>query len=391
MNKKILAFFAKETVVQWIYLLASIVLAFIHYRGGPHKYNNFLIFRTSISHLIRHQNLHLGYPAEYYDLFLYHPAFSILFAPFAILPVWVSLILWAVSSSMIIFYAIRSLPVPYSQKVFVWWFVCIELITSLHSQQTNPVIAALGLLTFTFLEKNKPRWAALFPILAFCIKGYGLIFASIFIFYPKKGQYILYATFWLLVMTILPLPVTGPSYFVQVYKDWLDILLADHHNNFGFSIMGLCKLWYPDLTENGVLRIQLAGLALFGITWLLNWIKTDAAHKQRRLLLLAYAFLWVILFNHASESPTYVIAVTGVALFYIVNRDRFKPWSTLLIVLVIFFTMLAPTDLYPQSWRDNFFKPNIIKVIPCLLVWVVLQFELLFSYEKKPALSSTKH
>ncbi|WAC14779.1 glycosyltransferase family 87 protein [Dyadobacter pollutisoli] len=391
MLKKLSAFFSKEYAILSVYVLASIGIALQHYRGGPDKYNNFVIFRSSVLHLLHHQNLHLEYPDEYFDLFLYHPSFCILFSPFAFLPVSVSIVLWAIACSLAVFYAIKCLPVSYKSKCFLWWFILVELTTSLHSQQTNPLIAALGLFTFTFLEKQKPKWAALFPILAFCIKGYGLIFAAMFIFYPKKGQYILYSLIWLLVLTILPFPITGTGHFVQVYQDWFDILLADHKNNFGFSVMGLFKVWNPNLTDADVTRIQLAGLLLLATTWTLNLIKNTFADESRRMLLLAYLFLWVILFNHASESPTYVIAVTGAALFYIVNRDFVKPWPTVLIVLVLFFSMLAPTDVYPPSWRNEFFKPYLIKVIPCLLVWAVVQFELLFIYEKQPALSSTQY
>jgi hypothetical protein len=384
MFKKLSAFFSKEYTILSVYVLASIGIALQHYKGGPEKYNNFVIFRSSVSHLINHQNLYLEYPSEYFDLFLYHPSFCILFSPFAFLPVFASIVLWAIACSLVVFYAIRSLPVSYQNKCFCWWFVLVELTTSLHSQQTNPIIAALGLFTFTFLEKQKPKWAALFPILAFCIKGYGLIFAAMFIFYPKKGQYILYSMIWLLALTILPFPITGIGHFVQVYKDWFEILLADHKNNFGFSVMGLLKVWYPDLTDTGVTSIQLAGLLLLAATLTLNLIKRICMDAKRRMLLLAYLCLWVILFNHASESPTYVIAVTGVALFYVVNRDFFRPWPTVLIVLVLLFSMLAPTDVYPLSWRNEFFKPYLIKVIPCLLVWAVLQFELLLTYEKQP-------
>lgn len=386
MIKKITAFFSRKQVVLSVYVLLSLVIAFQHYFLGSGSYNNFVIFRASIFHLLEHQNLHLEYPAEYFDQFLYHPSFCILFAPFAFLPVGAALVLWALFCSLLLFYAIWRLPVSFENKLFFWWFILIELNTSLHGQQTNPLIIALGLLTFTFLEEGKVKWASLFPVLAFCIKGYGLIFAALFLFYPKKGSYIAYSLVWFFVLTLLPFPVTGASYFVQVYKDWFDLLLADHRGNFGFSVMGLCKIGWPDLTDGDVMRIQLGGVVLFSITWIAALIRHTFGDIRGRLLLLAYACLWVILFNHASESPTYVIAVSGVALFYIANRGYLKPWPAVLAVLVILFTMLAPTDLYPLTWRTHFFRPYLIKVIPCLLVWIVLQFQLLFIHEKHPTL-----
>lgn len=375
--KRVFEFFSKEKVILGVYTLLSVIIAIQHYAGGPLKYNNFQIFRAALGHLVAHQNLHLEYPKEYFDLFLYNPSFCIFFAPFSMLPMPVSIVLWLVFCALALFYAIRSLPLAYSDKVFFWWFILFELVTSLHGQQTNPLIAASGLLTFTFLERGQARWAALFPLLAFCIKGYGLIYAGLFIFYPQKGQFIAYSLMWAAVLAILPLPVTGLDYFVQVYRDWYGILIADHAVNYGFSIMGLLKVWFPAFSPDDVTKVQLVGVVLLGITWVLCFFRKQYISLENRLLLLAYASLWVIVFNHAAESPTYVIAIPGVVLFHIVYRKQFAPWSKILLMLVFVFCILAPTDIYPLSLRRNFFEPYLIKVIPCVLVWMVLQTKLL--------------
>lgn len=370
------AFFLRESVIRAVYVLLSVIISVQHFVGGPLKHNNFIIFRQSFFHLRQGVNLHLPYPAEYADIFLYHPAFSVLFSPFSMLPVFPGLTLWLIGCALLVFYAIKALPISQEQKVFFWWFILVELVTALHGQQTNPVIAALGLLTFTFLEKKDVRWASLFPVLAFCIKGYGVIFAALFIFYPKRGQYIAYSLLWLLVLTMLPLPVTGVDHFVQVYNDWLVCLVDDHKVNYGFSIMGLIKVWWEPFTEAGVNYVQYVGVGLFILTWLWN-LSVALQSETRRFLLLGYAFLWVIMFNHAAESPTYIIAIQGVAIFYIVNKYRMAPWATVLIWSVFLFSMMVPTDIYPLAWRRDFLQPYLIKVIPCFIVWSVLQIQLL--------------
>jgi hypothetical protein len=370
-------FLSRTKIILGVYVLLSVIIAIQHYAGGPLKYNNFQIFRAAFWHLVAHQNLHLEYLNEYFDLFLYNPSFCIFFAPFSLLPLPVSLVLWLICCALALFFAIQSLPLRYTDKVIFWWFILFELATSLHAQQTNPLIAAAGLFTFTLLESGKTRWAALFPLLAFCIKGYGLIYAGMFLFYPRKGQYIAYSVVWTVVLALLPLPVTGVDYFFQVYKEWYAILVADHAVNYGLSIMGLLKIWWPSFSESGVTKVQLAGVALFCITWLLCLLRNQYRTPRQRVLLLAYASLWVILFNHAAESPTYVIGIPGVVLFYIVNRKQLAPWSKILIVLVFIFCIMAPTDIYPPALRHNFFEPYLIKVIPCVLVWVVLQIQLL--------------
>jgi hypothetical protein len=388
--KSVAAFLAREKVILSIYILFSVVTSIQHIVGGPAKYNNFIIFRQSLFHLLAKTNLHVEYPKEYFDIFLYHPAFCIMFAPFSVVPAWAGLAMWLIFCSVVLFYAIRALPLRYSQKVFFWWYILIELNTSIHNEQTNPIIGALGLFTFAFLEKGKSKWAALFPVIAFCIKGYGVIFAALFLFYPKKGQYILYSLFWLAIMTVLPLPFSGTDHFFQLYKDWYTCLIEDHKVNFGFSIMGLIKVWRPSFTDDDVMLVQYAGVLLFALTWMQALIRRQYDTLSERILLLAYASLWVIMFNHAAESSTFVIAIQGVALWYIVSRDRLHPWARILVICVFFFSILAPTDVYPHSWRNEFFRPNLIKVIPCFLVWCVLQIQF-FSFEKRPVISSANH
>jgi hypothetical protein len=370
------AFFLRENVIRATYILLSIIIGVQHYVGGPLKYNNFVIFRQSFFHLLAEKNLHLTYPEEYADIFLYHPTFSLLFSPFSVLPVLPSLLLWLVGCALLVFYAIKSLPIAHNQKVFFWWYILVELVTALHGQQTNPIIAAAGLFTYSFLEKKNVKWASLFPILAFCIKGYGVIFAALFLFYPKRGQYVMYSVLWAFIFALLPLPVTGPDHFIQIYKDWAVCLIDDHKVNYGFSIMGLIKVWWDPFTEKGVSYVQYAGVGLFILTWLFNFSEAMRS-ESRRFLLLAYAFLWVILFNHAAESPTFIIAVQGVAIFYLVNKHTMRPWSQMLIWGVFLFSMMVPTDIYPLSWRHNFLQPYLIKVIPCFIVWIVLQLQLL--------------
>jgi hypothetical protein len=378
--KRIQAFFTKENVILSTYVLASIIIAIQHTVGHPDKHNNFTIFRRALFHLLDGKNLHLPYPQEYFDIFLYHPSFCILFAPFSLLPLIPSLILWLIGCSVLMFYAIRLLPITQSQKVFAWWFILIELTTSLHNQQTNPIIAALGVLTFVFLEKGKVKWAALFPILAFCIKGYGIIFAALFLFYPEQRRYLSFSVLWALILALLPLPLVGWGHFIQVYKDWADCLVQDHKINYGFSIMGWIKAIWP--SYSAVIQVQYVGVGLFAITWLKNWIWPINSFLQR-FLLMGYACLWVIMFNHAAESSTYIIALPGVVIFYLINRDAWSPWATVLIVLVFFFSILAPTDVYPRAWRQNFFLPYLVKVVPCFIVWCSIQIQLLVSNDAK--------
>lgn len=388
--KSALRFFSKERIILYVYLLLSLVISLIFYNQGPRRFNNLVIYRQSFFHLLDHKNLYLEYPSEYYDIFLYHPAFPVFFSPLSLIPVSLSLILWTIISSLFIYYTVRLMPVSEKSKIFLYWFVLIELLNNLHSQQTNSVIAALGLLTFIFLEKEKPKWAAVFPLLAFCIKGYGLVFAVMFLFYPEKKKYISYSILWLIALTLLPLPFTGIHYFQQVYQDWVTCLIDDHKVNFGSSVMGLIKLAKPSFTESDLSKVQFSGVILFTATMIWNWLKGTYKTQKQRLLLLAYTFLWVILFNHASESPTYIIAIMGAALFFVANSQSLL-WKSL-SAFVLIFCVLIHTDFFPSSWHIDETIPSIIvRVLPCLLIWIIIQIQLFIPFGKSQILIEEKN
>ena len=76
-----------------------------------------------------------------------------------------------------------------------------------------------------------------------------------------------------------------------------------------------------------------------------------------------------------AESPTYVMAVTGVALWWVTLAEP-TPFDKILLALVIVFTSLSPTDIFPQVIQKQFFQPYNIKALPCLLVWARVQYQL---------------
>ncbi|MDQ1090518.1 hypothetical protein [Siphonobacter sp. SORGH_AS_1065] len=96
-----------------------------------------------------------------------------------------------------------------------------------------------------------------------------------------------------------------------------------------------------------------------------------------RLSLLAYLCLWVILFNHAAEAQTYIIAIQGAALYILLEKGKRPRWAYTCAVLGVLLAIFPATDLCPPLWRREFFYPYLMKVIPCTLIWFVLQFELI--------------
>ena len=74
-----------------------------------HNHNNFLIFRGVFWHTIDQLPLFIHYPAEYGDMNHYGPLFSLVIAPFAVVPEWLGLIMWDVALALFLYVAIRNL------------------------------------------------------------------------------------------------------------------------------------------------------------------------------------------------------------------------------------------------------------------------------------------
>ena len=92
-----------KKIKQWIFsgdFLYNHTLALILWFGLPvfdivhtlcrhSKINNFIIYKSVFYHLIEQKNLYALYPLEYSDVNLYGPIFSIVIAPFALVPDYV--------------------------------------------------------------------------------------------------------------------------------------------------------------------------------------------------------------------------------------------------------------------------------------------------------------
>jgi hypothetical protein len=49
----------------------------------------------------------------------------------------------------------------------------------------------------------------------------------------------------------------------------------------------------------------------------------------------------------------------------------------ILVALVFLFTVLSPTDLFPDALRKSLVEPYVLKAVPCIFIWVKIQVELI--------------
>jgi hypothetical protein len=84
----------------------------------------------------------------------------------------------------------------------------------------------------------------------------------------------------------------------------------------------------------------------------------------------------LVIFNHKAESPTFVVAVSGIAIWFFAQKVSVE--NIVLLILVIIFTILSPTDIFLASFRSGFVQPYVLKVVPCILVWIKITVDLMF-------------
>ena len=174
--KKIADFLAKPFFHDYRTLFGLwMLLPIIMWLAKMTRANNYLIYRGAFWNAVRGWNLYLPNPEEYGDSHHYGPLFSLLFAPFAIGPKWIGLLLWGLVLTLFLYWAIRKSQFTKYQQIFILWFCAHEMLTALFMQQFNIAIAATILLAYYFIEKEKDFWAACFIMLGTFVKAYSIV------------------------------------------------------------------------------------------------------------------------------------------------------------------------------------------------------------------------
>lgn len=373
--QKILHFLTKPWFVGFVFFalvaVATLQALWLSQPNTYTQYNNYIIFKQSFFHLITGNNLYTYYLDECWDLFKYSPAFAAFFGLFAYLPDSVGLFLWNALNAFVLFFAVYKIPhIAVKQKSFMLLFSAIELMTSMQNSQSNGLIAGLLIAAFIMLEKERILWATLFITLTVFIKLFGLVACLLFLFYPKKWLRIVGCMlFWNVLLLLLPALFCGYTQLIFLYKSWLTLLSQDHAVSLGYSVLGFVQTWLH-------WQVNKTGLLIAGsLCLLIPFIKTKKyTYYFYRIHLLALVLVWMVVFNHKAESPTFIIAVAGIALWFF-SKHHIQKADIILMILVFVFTCLAPTDIFPLQLRKHFFEPYVVKAIPCILAWLKISYD----------------
>lgn len=206
--------------------------------------------------------------------------------------------------------------------------------------------------------------------LGFHIKLFALIGACLLVFHEQRGRSILAGALFLPGLAALPLLVTPWDTLAWQYQNWFDLLSHDSVNESNFSIMTLVE-------RTTGLHADTACYLFPGLLLLLLPLLRFSQHQTEsfRFMFLASLLIWVVIFNHKAESPTYVIAMTGIAIWWVSGNK--SPLRNTLLVLSFLFVAVSPTDLFPRSVRQNYLKPYSLKALFPVIIWVAVSLELL--------------
>ncbi len=376
-------FFHDRRTILWLWIALSVIAAVLKYNRTD---NNFRIFRGVFWHTLQCTSLYAEYPLEYYDVNHYGPFFSLVIAPFALMPIPLGLVFWCIALSLTLYFAITRSTFSSWQQMFVLWFCSETLLTSLFMQQFNIAIAAIIIGSYALIEKERDFWAACLIVLGTFVKLYGIVGLAFFFFSRHKGKFVLSLLFWGVVLFVAPMIISSPDYVVSQYHEWFVCLVEKNGENLAsqaqnISALGMVRrvLGNPGYSD---LLILAPALVLFALPYLRfkQW-----RNEGFRMTLLASVLLFTVLFSTGSESSSYIIALSGVCVWYFAapwQRGKADIW---LLVFVFLLSSMGSSDLYPRAIKREYIQAYSLKALPCLIVWLKLCWEMMVkNYQPTP-------
>ena len=359
--------------VDWLVALlwiGAIVAATVQH-GVASENNNFRIFRAASRHLLAGSDLYAAYPAEHFDFYKYSPTFALLFAPFAYIPFAPAMLLWNALNAGALYVAI-GLVLPRRAATLARAIVFLDMLGSLQNAQSNALVAALIVFTFAAYERHHTALGSLAAITGTYIKLFPIAGVSFAIFHARKTRVAIAVVLGMVLFAALPLLVTSPDGLLAQYASWRAIEASDSLHR-GYTVMQMIEL----VTHAGLPNwpIQLAGvLILLAPVVIQRWRWHD---WDLRRLYLCSLLVFCLIFNHQAESPTFVIAITGVAIWF-AAIPRPSRWEWALLGFVVLFTILASSDVMPRAVQRDFFDRYQFKTVPLIVLWIELQRRLWF-------------
>ena len=370
------------------YLVTAVLVAV--QRTVLSRENNFWIFRAAFVHLRSGADLYTAYPEVHADLFKYSPTFALVFAPFALLPVTLGYALWAVLGALAVWIGVSRL-LPARAAVVALALAWLSVLGDLQRAQSNALVAGLMVLAWVAFERERQLPAAAAVAAGAFVKLFPLAAGMGALLHRRWLRFCLILTAVLAVGALLPIVVAGPDSLAMQYRSWFAIETADaaaqpRYGTGGADLyaglMGQFRVWFG--VDWPHWPVQLAGLVILLLPLALQ--RGRFGERLFRTQLLASLLVFSVLFNHQAESPSYVIAMLGAAIWYAApgpapwhswhSWRSWRSWRTWLIATCIIVVNLGSSDLMPRAWYREYYVPYLLKTVPLVPLWIVQQLEL---------------
>lgn len=362
----------KAIVILYMLVCVTSTLIKYYHKGRPH--NNYIMFTEPVNFMLRGETIYAAEQPEYtWDTYKYSPTFAFLMGGFHLLPDVLGLLIWNSINTLIliagIYYFFKD-EADYKRKfLLVLPLLFFDSLTSTQNCQSNNMIAGIILLGYYLLRTEKPFWASLMFVICMFIKFYGVGAAIVFFLFPNKSRFIFGLIFWSLVFLFLPLLIIPWEQLFSEYIKWFSVM-NESKTRVQLSIMGVLQKWFG--VENPFGITEIIGLTIF-LSPLIFYRKYPK--KVFQDLILSSFLVFVIVFNKMAESPTYIIAMTGVAIWFF-QKEKIEKIDLVLLIAAIFFCSLSPTDIIPKLIRKEFLVPYKFKAVAIFLVWLKIQYDL---------------
>jgi len=338
--------------------------------------NNLSIFRSASLNLLAGRDLYAAHPEQHLDFYKYSPTFALLFAPLAYLPFALAFLCWSLLNGLLLWYALDRL-LPERQATIALALLYLEVLLALQYGQSNALVAALMILGFVAFEGRRQLGAALSITVGAAVKLFPLAGLSLAALYPRRLRFGAIAVGVLAAAVVLPLVVIPPADLLAQYRSWHAIEAKDTLLR-GYSLMHYVHSWlgvnWPNWPQ------QAAGTALLLLPLALRSDRWEALEFRR--LFLCSLLVYSVLFNHASESPSFVVAYAGIVIWYVGSPPN--PLRTALMALTLLVMVVHDVDVVPRWVKYDILVPYRIKGIPGLVAWFVMQWELLVTARSTP-------
>ena len=129
----------------------------------------------------------------------------------------------------------------------------------------------------------------------------------------------------------------------------------------------LVSWWHVDAAKN---IVTAAGIVLFLLPLVYVRYYRDL---HFRLLYLANLLIWMVIFNHKAESPTFVIVMAGIGIWYFSQQPDVL--DKVLMILSFLLITMSVSDLVPAAVRNDFIRPYGIKVVMAIVIWCRILYE----------------